>query len=523
MAGTNQASNLSGLFAGFDTKLQDPTMFNRGIENTFRPDFGTSEKGMLEAAAWEAKMGRAAESKALTAAAQQKQLARVEAAETATLQADADYASTVGNVNRQFEMAAQTGDRGMLERANAARAMIPLPVNETQSRAYNNIKPADYGQRVETKQSQFVTQKLTNAHDALDAEMAKPVEKQNPAAIRALNNVIQDAELQHPEAAKEWSSLQKNKIELREQQRAANEQQQLGNAQKEMQTMLADDVPVDEIRERLAQNPNYTIDMLADSFEVLEKYQANAAKIKAREGEASVVTELPNDLKQMVEEIPNADPALKAQLNKEIDFLMKDRDMHPHVAVRRATEFAQRLSQYELGVARDAHSATATENARYRTMVNQVRLQPTSQDDMDAAYFAMEAGLEAAKSITNPASYLRDVDYGQMKALADGMRMARAGLGEFTPYVFDQYGNPQFDKESGQPLMKDNFEHKSTFDVSAPAAPGATQRNYRPPVVDTTTQAGRRANQQNTVNSNQPPPQPTTLDAVEDVLGSLPR
>jgi hypothetical protein len=348
--------------------------------------------------------------------------------------------------------------------------------------------------------------------------MSKPQEQQNPQAIQALNRSIGTWREEHPEEAKMLDEGRLKRLELNEKLQAADKTQQLVNAQADMTRMLAANTPIEEIAAEIGRK--YPLAEAAESLETLEKYQAAAEKLTNRESTAAAVASLPTELKALVKNA-NVDEATRKAMEKDIDFLMKDRELLPNQAMKRAEEFAQRLAAYELGVNRDRAAAGAAEDAKYKGLVHRVRLQRTTEAEMDRAWEVYENAVSESNGWT-PDIWGNQVDYAKVKGLADAMRMAEAGLEEFTPYVFEK-GMPKFDPETGQPLMKENFDHADVFEVQSYADPSASQGTYVPPQTNDDTQSARRARQRGVVGSNQPPTpeqqQQTTLDQVNAVIG----
>lgn len=452
----------------------------------------------------------------MTAAATQKAVARTEAAAVDAAARHALEGEGYSAVQGLFAEAARTGDRNTLAQAEQAYAAMPINSSVESKRMRDQIKPQEYRDQVEAKQAGFVTEKLINIDKALAAEEAKPAEKQNPAAIAALRNTRDEAIRQSPKAADDYMQLRTNEFDLKQKVEAAQAGDQLKSAQADMSRMLANNTPMEEIKQKIGEK--YPLAVTAESFDTLERYQAAAEKITNRENTAAAVASLPTELKELVD-AARLDENTKALMKKDIDFLMKDRELLPNQALKRAEEFAQRIAGYELGVNRDKAAAEAEENAKYKSLVHRVRLQRTTQVEMDRAWEAYDAAVREATKLGSMSTWGNEVDYTKVKGLADAMRMAESGLEEFTPYVFEN-GMPQFDPKTGQPLMKEDFDHADIFDVQSFADPSASQGTYVPPQTNDDTQSARRERQRGVVGSNQTPApeQPSTLDAVNDVL-----
>lgn len=460
MSGTNQASNLSGLFAGFETELQDPKMFNRGIENMFRPDFDTSEQGLLEAAAWEAKMGRAPEANALTAAAQQKQLARVADAEAAQAPADVAYGNGIQQVQGLLYKGEQLMDPRYVDMAEQRMIQMGPAMNPDQGRMRDGIDFDKARGNIKTAQAENGLRGIVAASAALDAELAKPADQQNPAAIEGLTRSVDQWRQAHPEQGKKLDEARLKEIDLEEKETARQKAADLDLVGKEVAARYARGETIDDIKDYVSAQPNVGLEEMQKTFEMLGSMDENIAKMKERGATAEAVAMAEDDLMSMVDNMADLPEAQKEQFKKNISTSLKVADLLPQEALKRAEYFTRQITQFNLGVEQGRLREWAAAEGNFRSLVNQIKVRSMNNTERGAVLMLLEQHGDPD-----------DVPRSQWPQIASSMRLAAMNLEEYANHEFDENGNILF--KDGQPVLKPesmrkdvNQKPRAIFDAS---------------------------------------------------------
>ena len=434
MSGTNQAANLSGLFAGFETKLQDPKMFNRGIENTFRPDFGTSEQGLLEAAAWEAKMGRSKEANALTAISQQKQLARTAELEALGTSADGPFSMGMFDIAERAEAAVQNMDPEALRQVRTDYAKM-VPMNADQGRMRSAVDLDGAGTRLQNKIKKRDVTAMTRMQAQLDAELAKPESEQNAPLVSGTRNALsQWRKKADPESVKEFDSMRSQSIDLREQEKAAEEGRKLNAASKTATSMAMQNTPVAEIKNTLLQS-GFDLEQLAPTFTALESLESNIASLQQRENETDAARYAEETVISMIDSMVEMAPEKRDQMKVNVRrTLRKAGAVAPKEALKQAEFFMKQVIQFNMGVEQDRLREWARSEGDFRSIVNQMRARPLTDTVRNQTITALDRmGVDTADLIP---------DLGK---IANTIRLAENSL--------DGYG--WYETENGKLVVKD--------------------------------------------------------------------
>ena len=225
MAGTNQAMNLTGMLNQIGQQLgkeRDISGLTRNIENTFRPTIDTStSKGMLEAAAYEAKMGRPQESAAYTAIASQQDAQAADALEKAQLLRDRTaFDALSGDINRvNKELNAPT--QGVITRGDFRGAQQMLTDFQAKNRGFvgpgasAEVKEA-YNAGVDTLTKGVESARKTNVDKTaaglvdLQRRLADPNDplSQNPTAAAAVKKHIEGVRRGRPEVLERMNEME---------------------------------------------------------------------------------------------------------------------------------------------------------------------------------------------------------------------------------------------------------------------------------------------------------------------------